>query len=289
MAIKLNNKKLYKQKVSDKTMRLYLKEISKIDPITPKEEKTLAKKIQKGDEEALRKLVEANLRFVIKIAKKYRGCGLPFTDLINEGNMGLIEAAKRFDHKRNVKFTSYAVWWIRQAILHAVSDMGHSMRLPPKISNMIYKIGTTIVKQAHQLNRKPTMEEIANSLDIPQKELENILEISSNSLSINQPIDEEGDLELEDTLEQQSVPSVEESIFKNFMEGSLMECLTILDKREKQVIDLRFGLKDQKPKTLKEIGELMGLSRERVRQIEAKALEKLRNYKKCQGLQYYLN
>jgi RNA polymerase primary sigma factor len=270
-------------------MRLYLKEISKIKPITPKEEKQLAKRIQKGDEEALRRLVEANLRFVIKIAKKYRGCGLPFTDLINEGNMGLIEAAKRFDPKRNVKFTSYAVWWIRQAILHAVSDMGHSMRLPPKISNMIYKIGTTLVKQSHQLKRKPTMEELAKTLDIPQKELENIMEISANSVSINQPIDDEGELELEDTLQQQSMPSVEESLFRSFMENTLSECLTILDQREKQVIDLRFGLNDQKPKTLKEIGELMGLSRERIRQIEAKALEKLRNYKKCQGLQSYLN
>lgn len=285
----IKDKKLYKHKVSDKTMRLYLKEISKIKSITPKEEKRLAKRIQQGDEEALRRLIEANLRFVIKIAKKYRGCGLPFTDLINEGNMGLIEAAKRFDPKRNVKFTSYAVWWIRQAILHAVSDMGHSMRLPPKISNMIYKIGTALVKQAHQLKRKPTTEELAKSLDIPQKELENIMEISANSISINQPIDDEGELELEDTLQQHSMPSVEESLFKSFMEKTLSECLNILDQREKQVIDLRFGLNDQKPKTLKEIGDLMGLSRERIRQIEAKAIEKLRKYKKCQGLQSYLN
>lgn len=226
---------------------------------------------------------------MIKIAKKYRGCGLPFTDLINEGNMGLIEAAKRFDPSRNVKFTSYAVWWIRQAILHAVSDMGHSMRLPPKISNMIYKIGLDLVKQAHRLHRKPTLEELSKSLDIPQKELENILEISSSSISINQPLNENGELELEDTLEQHILPSVEESIFKNFMEKSLMECLTILDKREKRVIDLRFGLQDNKPKTLKEIGELMQLSRERIRQIEAKALDKLRSYQKCQRLQSYLN
>lgn len=285
----IKNKKLHKHKVSDKTMKLYLKEISKIKAITPKEEKQLAKRVQQGDEEALHRLVEANLRFVIKIAKKYRGCGLPFTDLINEGNMGLIEAAKRFDPKRNVKFTSYAVWWIRQAILHAVSDMGHSMRLPPKISNMIYKIGTALVKQSHLLKRKPTNEELAKSLDIPQKELENIMEISTNSISINQPIDNEGELELEDTLQQRTMPSVEESLFKSFMEKALSECLNILDTREKQVIDLRFGLNDKKPKTLKEIGELMGLSRERIRQIEAKALEKLRKYKKCQGLQSYLN
>jgi len=285
----MGDKKLYKQKVSNKTMRLYLKEISKIEPISPEEEKKLARRIKKGDEEALRRLVEANLRFVIKIAKKYRGCGVPFTDLINEGNMGLIEAAKRFDPKRNVKFTSYAVWWIRQAILHAVSDMGHSMRLPPKISNMVYKIGKSIVKQSHKLKRKPTMEELANSLDIPQKELENILEISANSLSINQTIDENGELELKDVLEQHSVPSVEESIFKNFMEDTLKECLNILDNREKKIIDLRFGLHDNKPKTLKEIGEIVGLSRERIRQIEAKALEKLRNHQKCQWLQSYLN
>lgn len=289
MAVKANDNKLFKQKVSNKTMRLYLKEISKLNTISPEEEKILAKRIQKGDEEALRRLVEANLRFVIKIAKKYRGCGLPFTDLINEGNMGLIEAAKRFDPSRNVKFTSYAVWWIRQAILHAVSDMGHSMRLPPKISNMIYKIGLDLVKQAHRLHRKPTLEELSKSLDIPQKELENILEISSSSISINQPLNENGELELEDTLEQHILPSVEESIFKNFMEKSLMECLTILDKREKRVIDLRFGLQDNKPKTLKEIGELMQLSRERIRQIEAKALDKLRSYQKCQRLQSYLN
>ena len=289
MALKTSDKKIFKEKVSNKTMRLYLKEISKMNTISPEEEKILARRIQKGDEEALRRLVEANLRFVIKIAKKYRGCGLPFTDLINEGNMGLIEAAKRFDPDRNVKFTSYAVWWIRQAILHAVSDMGHSMRLPPKISNMIYKIGKDLVKQSYKLHRKPTIEELATSLNIPQKELESILEISASSISINHPLDESGELELEDTLEQHILPSVEESIFKKFMEISLVECLTILDKREKKVIDLRFGLQDNKPKTLKEIGELMRLSRERIRQIESKALDKLRNFQKCQRLQSYLN
>jgi len=282
-------KKVFKQKQSNREMRLYLKEISKIPILTPEEEKELGRRVRAGDKASLQKLVESNLRFVIKIAKKYRGCGLPFLDLINEGNLGLIEAARRFDPTRNVKFTSYAVWWIRQAILHSLSNLSHPLRLPAKISNTLYRVGTSIAKKTNELERKPTLQEIALEVGIPANELTAMLEVAGDAASLNQPIDDEGDLVLGDMLEQTTVPSVETTIVSQFLGKQLNEALEELDPSARKVLRLRFGLDDDTPRTLKQIGDMMGLSRERIRQIEAKALEKLRHTARTPALATYLN
>ncbi len=270
-------------------MRLYLKEIAKIPLLSAEEEKELGRRVQKGDRAALQKMVESNLRFVIKIAKKYRGHGISFLDLINEGNLGLIEAAKRFDPERNVKFTSYAVWWIRQSILHAISSLGHPMKLPAKVSNTLYRVGKTIAKTSHSLNRRPTLKEIADDVGISEKELNAALELAGEATSLNQPLDKEGDLVLGDMLEDTKVPSVEERTISQFLKQHLNEALHELDKNEERVLRMRFGLDEESPCTLKQIGDKMGLSRERIRQIEAKALTKLRSHRRSSSLQSYLN
>lgn len=270
-------------------MRLYLKEISKIPILTTQEEKEIGRRVQEGDQTALQVLVESNLRFVIKIAKNYRGCGLPFADLINEGNLGLMQAARRFDPSRNVKFTSYAVWWIRQAILQSLSNLSHPLRLPPKISNTLYRVGNMINKKTNELRRKPRLDEIAAEVGIPVSELTSVLELGGGSISIHEPISDNGDLVLGDLMEQTILPSVEETVCSQFLEKHLDEALDELDSNEKKVLRLRFGLDDDTPQTLKGIGDRMGLSRERIRQIEAKALGKLRGTEKADRLATYLN
>jgi RNA polymerase primary sigma factor len=285
LVTKSNNK----QNSLNREMRLYLKEISKIPLLSAEEEKELGRLVQKGDKDALQKLVESNLRFVIKIAKKYRGHGISFLDLINEGNLGLIEAAKRFDPNRNVKFTSYAVWWIRQSILHAISTLGHPLKLPAKVSNTLYRVGKTIAKSSHLLNRRPTLKEIADDVGITEKELNSALELSGDAMSLNQPLDEQGELVLGDMLEDSRGRSVEETTVSQFLQEHLNEALNELDKNEQKVLRLRFGLDNEPPRTLKQIGDKMGLSRERIRQIEAKALGKLRTNRRSASLQSYLN
>ena len=278
-----------KQKDSNREMRLYLKEISKIPLLSAEEEKEIGRLVQKGDKAALQKLVESNLRFVIKIAKKYRGHGISFLDLINEGNLGLIEAAKRFDPGRNVKFTSYAVWWIRQSILHAISSLGHPLKLPAKVSNTLYRVGKTIAKSSHLLNRKPTLKEIAEDVGITEKELNAALKLSGDATSLNQPLDQQGELVMEDLLEDVNSQTVEETTVAKFLQEHLNEALNELDKNEEKVLRMRFGLDNEAPRTLKQIGDKMNLSRERIRQIEAKALGKLRSNRRSSSLQSYLN
>lgn len=280
--------KVYPPRVTNRTLRLYLKDVASIPQITPEHEKELGHRIRQGDTDALLELVEVNLRFVIKIAKKYRNLGVPFVDLINEGNLGLIEAAKRFDPERNVKFTSYAVWWIRQSILQALSTMGHPLRLPPKVANMVFRVGQSVQRQAETLRRRPTMMEIAQDLNVQQRDLERILELSSPGISLSQPIDSEGDISVEDTISDDSVQPESEAMHSLLYEV-LYRAISELDERERTILEYRFGLKDGKPRTLKEIGKLVGLSRERVRQIEVKALEKLRQHSKIRSLQSALN
>jgi len=277
-----------KSQQSSREMRLYLKEISKIPLLTAGEEKELGARVQKGDTAALQKLVESNLRFVIKISKKYRGFGLSFLDLINEGNLGLIEAARRFDPERNVRFTSYAVWWIRQAILHALTSMGHPLRLPAKISNTMFRMGKTITKKTAELNRKPTMEEIAADMGMDEKELSSMVEVAGGATSLSQPLDERGELVLEDVLMDNST-SVEEELESQFLNKHVGEAMARLDENERKILILRFGLEDGTSRTLKEIGDSMGLSRERIRQIEAKALNKIRHSRRARTLASYLN
>lgn len=274
---------------SSETLKKYLQEISKLPRITPDEEKILGDRIQKGDKEALRKLVEANLRFVVSFAKKYRNCGLSFLDLINEGNIGLIEAAKRFNPKKNVKFITYAVWWVRQAIIHALSDQSGAFRLPQKQANLLYRIGKTISQLTLDLERNPTPDEIAAKLEIPVEEVTSLLQVADENVSLSTVIDEEHEFHLSDKLEQDVIPPADMALLRSSLKDHLYACLGELDPKEQKVLRLRFGLEEGEPKTLKEIGEMMGLSRERIRQIEAQALEKLNRSQKCQQLQGYLN
>ena len=274
---------------SSETLKKYLQEISKLPRITPDEEKVLGDRIQKGDKEALRKLVEANLRFVVSFAKKYRNCGLSFLDLINEGNIGLIEAAKRFNPKKNVKFITYAVWWVRQAIIHALSDQSGAFRLPQKQANLLYRIGKTISQLTLDLERNPTPDEIAAKLEIPVEEVTSLLQVADENVSLSTVIDEEHEFHLSDKLEQDVIPPADMALLRSSLKDHLYACLGELDPKEQKVLRLRFGLEEGEPKTLKEIGEMMGLSRERIRQIEAQALEKLNRSQKCQQLQGYLN
>ena len=277
------------RRASSETLKKYLQEISRLSRVTPQEEKDLGRQIQGGDEDALRILVEANLRFVVSFAKKYRGCGLSFLDLINEGNIGLIEAAKRFDPKKNVKFITYAVWWVRQSIIHALSDQAGAFRLPQKQANLLYRIGKTISKLTIKLQRNPTIEQIAEAMKVSASEVTALLQVSDDNISLSTVIDEEHDFHLADKLEQKMMPSADSVLMKSSMKIHLTRALEELDTKEEKVIKLRFGLGGAEPKTLKDIGGMMGLSRERIRQIEAQALQKLNRSQKCQQLRGYLN
>ena len=276
-------------KGSSETLKKYLHEISQLKRITPDDEKRLGSRIQKGDKRALRNLVEANLRFVVSYAKKYRGCGLSFLDLINEGNIGLIEAAKRFRPDKNVKFITNAVWWVRQAIIHALSDQSGAFRLPQKQANLMYRIGKTISSMTVELERAPTPDEIAKKLEVTTEEILNLLQVSDENVSLSTVIDEEHDFHLSDKLEQKMIPAADITFLKSSLRLHLYACLDDLDPKEEMVLKLRFGLGDEEPKTLKEIGELLGLSRERIRQIEAQAILKMNRSDRCQQLRGYLN
>lgn len=278
-----------KDKSLNRAMRLYLKEISKIPLLTAEEEKALGYRVQAGDKEALQKLIESNLRFVIKIAKKYRKSGLPFLDLINEGNVGLIEAAKRFDPERKVRFTSYAVWWIRQAILHYLSQASQVYRLSPKTANILYRVATTLSKRRSEQNESLSREALALEVGVSLKELNASLEATAGTLSLDHPIDENGDLTLGDALEQSTIPSAETSSASIFLKEQIERSLGKLSAMEEKVLRLRFGLDDDNPLTLKQIGDKMSLSRERIRQIEAQALNKLRKSSSVSSLSSYLN
>jgi len=274
---------------SSESLKKYLKEISKLPRITAAEERVLGKKIAGGDGAALKKLVEANLRFVVSYAKRYRGCGLSFLDLINEGNIGLIEAAKRFDPEKKVKFITYAVWWVRQAIIHALSDQSGPFRLPQKQANLLYRIGKAQANLRSDLQRAPTTEEIAKKMEVSVKDVTNLLQVSDENISLSAVIDEEHDFMLSDKLEQDTIPSADLIALKKSLRHLLRNALEELDAKEEKVVRLRFGLNGADPKTLKEIGEMMSLSRERIRQIEAQALDKLHRSQKCQQLRGYLN
>jgi RNA polymerase primary sigma factor len=277
------------RKAGSETLKKYLQEISRLPRVTPDEEKRLGRAIQRGDKQSLQTLVEANLRFVVSFAKKYRGCGLSFLDLINEGNIGLIEAAKRFDPAKNVKFITYAVWWVRQSIIHALSDQSGAFRLPQKQANLLYRIGKTISTLTVELHRSPTPEEIAARLRVQVSEVTALLQVSDDNVSLSTVIDEEHDFHLADKLEQEVIPSADAVLMKSMMKDHIGMALEELDPKEERVIKLRFGLEGEEPRTLKEIGEMLGLSRERIRQIEAQALQKLNRSQKCQQLRGYLN
>lgn len=274
---------------SPESLRKYLKEIAKLPRVTVEEERDLGRRIQKGDRAALQKLVEANLRFVVSFAKRYRGCGLSFLDLINEGNVGLIEAAKRFDPTKNVKFITYAVWWIRQSIIHALSDQSGPFRLPQKQANLLYRIGKAQAALMAELERRPSVEEIAESMDVDPDDVTTLLQVSDENISLSELIDEEHEFQMGDKLEQDVIPAADAVMFRGALRAQVRRALGELDDKERRVILLRYGLTGEEPKTLKEIGEVMNLSRERIRQIEAQALKKLNRSSKCQQLRSYLN
>ena len=271
------------------SLNVYIREIAKFKPLAPEEEKELGRRIQAGDQEALNRLVEANLRFVVSYSKRYRGLGLSFLDLIHEGNLGLIEAAKRFDPERNVKFISYAVWWVRQAIFHALSEHTRVFRLPQKMSGQVSRVGNARERLATELERQPTTQEVARETDLSEKEVEDLMRMAGDDVSLSTAMSEDGSIELGDTLEQESVPAVELELIRTSFEKQIQAIVDELDEKEREVIRMRFGLDGEEPRTLQEIGESLRLSRERIRQIESKAKEKLRRSREAQGLRGYLN
>jgi len=271
-----------------KNLRTYLSQIAKYPILTQDEEKKIGKRIQKGDKEALKKLIEANLRFVVSYVKKYKGMGMGMFDLINEGNLGLIEAAKRFDPDRNVKFISYAVWWIRQAIIHALTRSSRAYHVPQKLSDKISEMKRKQSQLKTELGRDPTREEIAKRMGIAVDEVEDLELLDEKDVSLSDTFYDE-DREMGDRIEDSITPSVEYQIIKNSIQEQIRAMLKGLDEKEIHVIKSRFGLDDDKPRTLQEIGDELKLSRERVRQIEQKAMRKLARSHSLQQLRGYLN
>jgi RNA polymerase primary sigma factor len=271
------------------SLNAYIREIARFKPLTPGEEKELGRRIHQGDREALNRLVEANLRFVVSYAKRYRGLGLSFLDLVHEGNLGLIEAAKRFDPDRGVKFISYAVWWVRQAIFHALSEHARVFRLPQKLTSQVSKVGTARDKLTAELERAPTTEELARRTEMSEEEVEALRLAAGEDVSLSTALGEDGTLELGDTLEQETIPAVELEMIRSSFAEQIQSMVADLDEKEREVLRMRFGLDGEEPRTLQEIGDTLGLSRERIRQIESKAKEKLRRSREAQGLRGYLN
>lgn len=270
-------------------LKRYLREISKFPLLTATQEKELGTRIQRGDKEALHTMVESNLRFVVSFSKKYRGWGLSFQDLINEGNIGLMEAAKRFDPERGVKFITYAVWWIRQAIIHALSEQGGPFRIPQKQANLLYNIHKTIATMTPLLERAPTAGEVAEELDVPRANVELLMQAESEDLPLESGPDDDSEYQLLDRIEQFSIPPADQNLMEESFKKLLMGMLGDLDEKERQVLVMRFGLDGREPHTLKEVGDQIGLSRERIRQIETHALKKLKQSKKSNQLMGYLN
>ena len=265
----------------------YLKEISQYPLIDRAEEARLARLIRKGDEEALDKLVRSNLRFVVSVAKKYQNQGVPLSDLINEGNLGLIRAAHKFDEAKGIKFISYAVWWIRQAILQALAEQSRIVRVPLNRAGALYRIGRRSSTLLQELGREPTVAEIAEDLDVSKEEIESTLAISHSHLSLEAPMTPGEDNRLLDYLPDQLSPGPEDEAFEHALKATIEESLSTLKEREAKILRLYFGLDDQDPMTLEQIGQILGITRERVRQIKEKALLRLRHASRSRFLETY--
>ena len=269
-------------------VRMYLREIGKISLLTKEEEVELAKRIEAGDEEAKKKLIEANLRLVVSIAKKYIGRGLSFLDLIQEGNLGLIRAVEKFDYRKGFKFSTYATWWIRQAITRAIADQARTIRIPVHMVETINKLIRVSRQLVQQLGREPTVEEIAQALELLPEKVEDIQRIAQEPVSLETPIGEEEDSQLGDFIEDKDSPNPEEATAGQLLREQLEEMLGELTEREREVLRLRFGLEDGRAHTLEEVGKRFNVTRERIRQIEAKALRKLRHPSRSKRLRDYL-
>jgi len=272
----------------DDPVRMYLKEIGRVPLLTPEEEIELAKRVEAGDEEAKRRLAEANLRLVVSIAKRYVGRGMLFLDLIQEGNLGLIKAVEKFDYRKGYKFSTYATWWIRQAITRAIADQARTIRIPVHMVETINKLIRVQRQLVQELGREPTPEEIAAHMDIPVERVREIMKIAQEPVSLETPIGEEEDSHLGDFIEDQDAPAPAEAASYQLLREQLEEVLETLTPREEKVLRLRFGLDDGRARTLEEVGQVFGVTRERIRQIEAKALRKLRHPSRSKKLKDYL-
>lgn len=270
-------------------VRMYLKEIGKIPLLTTEEEIELAKKMELGDDEAKKRLAEANLRLVVSIAKRYVGRGMQFLDLIQEGNLGLIKAVEKFDYRKGYKFSTYATWWIRQAITRAIADQARTIRIPVHMVETINRLVRTSRQLVQELGREPTTEEIAARMDILPERVREIRKISQDPVSLETPIGEEEDSHLGDFIQDDNVAVPADQATFTLLHEQLMETLETLTEREQRVLRLRFGLDDGRPRTLEEVGKVFHVTRERIRQIEAKALRKLRHPSRSKKLKDYLD
>ena len=272
----------------DDPVRMYLKEIGRVPLLTAEEEIELAKRMEEGDEDAKRRLIEANLRLVVSIAKKYVGRGMLFLDLIQEGNLGLIKAVEKFDYRKGYKFSTYATWWIRQAITRAIADQARTIRIPVHMVETINKLIRISRQLLQELGREPTPEEIADEMGIPVERVREIMKIAQEPVSLETPIGEEEDSHLGDFIEDDDVPAPAEAASFQLLKEQLVEVLDTLTEREQKVLRLRFGLDDGRARTLEEVGQVFGVTRERIRQIEAKALRKLRHPSRSKKLKDFL-
>ena len=273
---------------TDDAVRMYLKEIGKVPLLTGEQERELAIRMEQGDEDAKKKLCESNLRLVVSIAKRYLNRGLSFLDLIQEGNLGLIKAVDKFDYTKGYKFSTYATWWIRQAITRSIADQARTIRIPVHMVETINKLIRISRQLLQELGREPTSEEIAKEMGITVEKVREIKKISQDPVSLETPIGEEEDSHLGDFLPDDDVPAPVEAAAYSMLKEQLMEVLDTLSEREKKVLMLRFGLEDGRPRTLEEVGKEFNVTRERIRQIEAKALRKLRHPSRSKKLRDYL-
>lgn len=273
----------------DDPVRMYLKEIGKVPLLSPDEEIELAKKIELGDEEAKKKLAESNLRLVVSIAKRYAGRGMQLLDLIQEGNLGLIKAVEKFDYRKGYKFSTYATWWIRQAITRAIADQARTIRIPVHMVETINRLVRTQRQLVQKLGREATPEELAKELNMPVERVREIMKISQDPVSLETPIGEEEDSHLGDFIQDNNVEVPADAATYTLLHEQLMDVLSTLTEREQKVLRLRFGLDDGRPRTLEEVGRQFNVTRERIRQIEAKALRKLRHPSRSKILKDYLD
>ena len=289
MNINLNDITVPEGVFVDDPVRLYLKEIGKIPLLTPNEEADLAQRILDGDESAKKKLSESNLRLVVSIAKKYVGRGMQFLDLIQEGNMGLIKAVEKFDYNKGFKFSTYATWWIRQAITRSIADQSRTIRIPVHMVETINKLIRTSRHLLQQLGREPTTEELAKELEMSVEKVAEIQKIAQEPVSLETPIGEEDDSHLADFIQDEYSPSPQDLASYTLLREQLEDVLQTLTPREAMVLKLRFGLDDGRPRTLEEVGKKFAVTRERIRQIEAKALRKLRHPSRSKKLKDYMD
>ncbi|MCG8515075.1 MAG: RNA polymerase sigma factor RpoD [Halanaerobiales bacterium] len=273
----------------DDPVRMYLKEIGKVPLLTAEEEVELAQKMENGDIAAKRKLIEANLRLVVSIAKKYVGRGMQFLDLIQEGNMGLIKAVEKFDYKKGYKFSTYATWWIRQAITRSIADQARTIRIPVHMVETINKLIRVSRQLLQEMGRDPTPEEIGEEMGMSAEKVREIMKIAQEPVSLETPIGEEEDSHLGDFIEDEDAPAPASAASFILLKEQLDDVLDTLTEREKRVLELRFGIEDGRPRTLEEVGKEFGVTRERIRQIEAKALRKLRHPSRSKKLKDYLD